>query len=255
MAAWIMRSLQIGFSQVERIFAYYDIPKSKKVKLAATNLRGKARSWWEQSKIQRLREGKIKIQTWEKLKQKLRKQFFLYSRIQTHYSNLHNCWTNSGAANRAVLIETQQIKRSQSALFNSRTSPSGGAASNFTQRWRQPTKNVEIGSNTAGSNKVSKIPAKNQLVLSKGETSVVEEIEDLDFRVEELEDQDLLVKALEDQDLLVEDLENHDVGQCIFDNYVEEQIGEEGKEMSDSMKYVAEPVYDQSMDEAAVIVE
>ncbi|KAK9998798.1 hypothetical protein SO802_018401 [Lithocarpus litseifolius] len=159
------------------------------------------------------------------------------------------------AANRAVLIETQQTKRSQSAIFNSRTSPSGGAASNFTKRWRQPTKNVEIGSNTAGSNKVSKIPSKNQPVLSKGETLVVEEMEDLDFLVEELEDQDLLVEVFEDQDLLVEDLEDHDVGQPIFDNYIEEQTGEEGKEMSDSIKYVAEPVYDQSMDETTVIVE
>ena len=51
------------FSQVEEIFACYDILESKKVKLAATNLRGKARSWWEQLKIQRLRKGKTKIHT------------------------------------------------------------------------------------------------------------------------------------------------------------------------------------------------
>ncbi|KAF3958238.1 hypothetical protein CMV_016835 [Castanea mollissima] len=143
------------------------------------------------------------------------------------------------------MVETQQTKRSQSTLFNSRTRLSGGIASNFTKHWRQPTKNVEIGSNTTRSND-SKIPAKNQPVLSKGETLVVEEIEDLDFLVEELEDldflveeledQDLLVEELEDQDLLVEDLEYHDVGQPIFDNYIEEQVGEEGKEMSDSMK-------------------
>ena len=63
-------------SQVEEIFACYDIPESKKVKFVATNLRGKARSWWEQLKIQRFREGKTKIQTWEKLKQKLKKKFF-----------------------------------------------------------------------------------------------------------------------------------------------------------------------------------
>ena len=199
-------------SQAGEIFACYDIPEFKKVKLAATNLRGKARSWWEQLKIQRLREGKTKIQTWEKLKQKLRKQFFPYSHIQTHYSNLHHCWTNSNAANREMLIETQQTKRSQPALFNSITSPSGGAASNFTKHWRQPTMNVEIGSNTTGSNEVSKVPAKNQPVLSKGKTLVVEE----------LEDQDLLVEAFEDQDLLVEKLEDHDMGQPIFDNYIEE---------------------------------
>ena len=77
-------------SQAEEIFVCYDILESKKVKLAAMTLRGKARSWWEQLKIQRLREEKTKIQTWEKLKSKLMKQFFLYSHIQIHYSNLHN---------------------------------------------------------------------------------------------------------------------------------------------------------------------
>ena len=118
------------------------------------------------------------------------------------------------------MIETQQTKRYQSALFNSITSPSGGAASNFTKHWRQPTKNVEIGSSTTGSNEVSKVPTKNQPVLSKGKTLVVEEIEDQDFLVQELEDQDLLVEVFEDQDLLVEELEDHDVGKPIFDNYI-----------------------------------
>ena len=108
----------------------------------------------------------------------------------------------------------------------------------------QPTKNVKIGSNTIGSNEVSKVPTKNQPILSKGKTLVVEEIEDQDFFVRELEDQNLLVEVFKDQDLLVKELEDHDVGQPIFDNYVEKQIGEEGKEMSDCMKYVAEPVYD-----------
>ena len=82
-------------NQVEEIFACYDIPESKKVKLVETNLRGKARCWWEQLKIPRLRVGKTKIQTLKKLKQKLKKKFFPYSPIQSHYSILHNCWTNS----------------------------------------------------------------------------------------------------------------------------------------------------------------
>ena len=80
--------------------------------------------------------------------------------------------------------------------------------------------------------------------MSKGKTLVVEEIEDQDFLVRVLEDQDLLVEAFKDQDLLVKELEDHDVGQTSFDNYIEKQIGEERKEMSDCMKYVAEPVYD-----------
>ena len=118
------------------------------------------------------------------------------------------------------MIETQQTKRSQSSLFNSRTSPSSGATSNFTKNWRWPTKNVEIGSSSTGSNEVSKVPTKNQPVLSKGKTLVVEEIEDQDFLVQELEDQDLLVEVFEDQDLLVEELEDHDVGKPILDNYI-----------------------------------
>ena len=96
-------------------------------------------------------------------KTKTQEEIFLHSHINTHYRNLHNYWTNSNVTNRVMLIETQQTKRSQSALFKSRTSPNGGAASNFTKNWRQPTKNVEIRSNTIGSNEVSKIPAKNNL--------------------------------------------------------------------------------------------
>ena len=137
-------------------------------------------------------------------------EIFSYNPIQSHYSILHNCWTNTNAANR-VLIETHQTKISQSSLFNSRTSPSSGATSNFTKNWRWPTKNVEIGSNTTGFNEVSKIPAKNQPFLSKGETLVAKETEYLDLLVEELESQDLLVKELESQDLLV-----------IFNSYIEE---------------------------------
>lgn len=53
-------------NQVEEIFVCYDMLESKKVNLVATNLRGKARSWWEHLKIQSLREGKTKIQTWKK---------------------------------------------------------------------------------------------------------------------------------------------------------------------------------------------
>ena len=70
-------------SQVKEIFACYDIPESKKVKLVTTNLRSKARSRWEQLKIQRLRKGKTKIHTWEKMKQKLREQFLAYNYSHT----------------------------------------------------------------------------------------------------------------------------------------------------------------------------
>ena len=199
----------MAFSQVEEIFACYDIPKSKKVKLAATNLRGKARSWWEQLKIQRLRKGKTRIHTWEKMKQKLREQFLAYNYSHTLYSKvqiqdvhfLQNGWTVLEAFNRAVLIENHQVKGAQSVPFNSKISArSGDATSNF-------TKKVENGSNVAKSSKASKVPAKNQPILSKGETLVVEDIEDQDFLVKELED----------------------IGHLVSKSYIEEQIGREDK--------------------------
>ena len=113
--------------------------------------------------------------------------------------------------NRAVLIGTQQINRSQSALFNSRTSQSGGGASNFTKYWRQSTKNVEIGSNTAGSSEFLKIPAKNQPKM---------------------------VKELESQDLLV-----------IFISYIEEPIGEGRQELAECIIIMVESVHGQYVEE------
>ena len=110
-----------------------------------------------------------------------------------------------------MLIGTQQIKRSQSALFNSRTSQSGGGASNFTKYWRQSTKNVEIGSNTAGSSEFLKIPAKNQPEM---------------------------VKELESQDLLVS-----------FISYIEEPIGEGGQELAECIISMVEFVHGQYVEE------
>ena len=102
-------------NQVEEIVAYYDIPESKKVKQLASNLRGKTRSWWDKMKIERLRKGKTKIHTWEKMKQKLREQLLAYKYSHTLYSKfqiqnvhfLHNGQTISEAFNQVVLIENQ----------------------------------------------------------------------------------------------------------------------------------------------------
>ena len=90
---------------------------------------------------------------------------------------LQNGWIVLEAFNRALLIENHQVKGAQLVPFSSKISAwSGDTTSNF-------TKKVENGSNVAKSSKASKVPAKNQLVLSKGETLVVEEIENQDFLV------------------------------------------------------------------------
>ena len=84
-----------------------------------------------------------------------------------------------------MLIENHQVKEAQSIPFSSKISArSGDVTSNF-------TKKVENGSNVTKSSKASKELAKNQPVLSKGETLVVKEIEDQGFLVKELEDQDI----------------------------------------------------------------
>ena len=129
-------------NEVEEIFACYDIQESKKVKLATANLRGKARSWWEKMKIERLRKRKTKIHTWEKMNQKLREQFLAYNYSHTLYSKvkiqdvhfLHNDWTILEAFSRALLIENQKVKGAQLAPFTFRISARSGATFNFTMK-------------------------------------------------------------------------------------------------------------------------
>uniref|UniRef100_A0A2N9FEZ1 Retrotransposon gag domain-containing protein n=1 Tax=Fagus sylvatica TaxID=28930 RepID=A0A2N9FEZ1_FAGSY len=57
-------------NQVERIFEYHKIPDHKKV--------------------QRIRNGKRKVQEWVKMKKELQKQFLAFNYMQTLYRNLHN---------------------------------------------------------------------------------------------------------------------------------------------------------------------
>ena len=157
------------------------------------------------------------------MKQKLREQFLAYNYSHTLYSKvqiqdvhfLQNGWTVS--SNRAVLIENHQVKGAQSVPFSSKISArSGDATSNFTMK-------VENGSNVSKSSKASKVQAKNQRVSSKGETLVVEEIEDQDFLVKELEDQD--------------------IGNLVFNSYIEEQISEGGQELIECIINMVESVH------------
>ena len=55
-------------NMVERVFEYYDPLKYKRVKLVAIKMCKNASFWWEKFKRQCERDGKKKIQTWEKMK-------------------------------------------------------------------------------------------------------------------------------------------------------------------------------------------
>ena len=77
-------------STVERIFDYKEVPEDKKVKLVALRLRKYASLWWTNLSNKRIRERKPKIQTWDRMKAKLKARFLPPSYIQDNYSLLHN---------------------------------------------------------------------------------------------------------------------------------------------------------------------
>jgi len=60
---------------VERIFKFKGIPEEGKVKLVALKLRKYASIWWSNVVTKRVRKGKGKIRTWEKMKSKLKSKF------------------------------------------------------------------------------------------------------------------------------------------------------------------------------------
>ena len=75
---------------VERVFEYKDIPKDKKVKLVALKLRKYASIWWANLVAKRARNGKGKIRTWAKMKDKLKSKFLPSHYIQDNYYRLHH---------------------------------------------------------------------------------------------------------------------------------------------------------------------
>jgi len=57
---------------VERIFEYKEIPEDKMVELVALKLRKYSSLWWTKLLTKRVRQGKGKIRTWEKMKTNLK---------------------------------------------------------------------------------------------------------------------------------------------------------------------------------------
>ena len=55
-------------NMVEHVFGHYNPLDHKKVKLVTIKMCNNASIWWENFKRQHERDGKKKIQTWEKMK-------------------------------------------------------------------------------------------------------------------------------------------------------------------------------------------
>ena len=75
---------------VERVFEYCDPPEHKKVKLVAIKMHKNAYFWWENLKRQCERDGKKKIETWEKMKKELKKKYLPFSYLQDIYLKIKN---------------------------------------------------------------------------------------------------------------------------------------------------------------------
>ena len=75
---------------VERVFEYKEIPDEQKVKVIALKLRKYASLWWTNLLAKRARQGKGKIRTWEKMKNKLRGRFLPPNYVQDNYTLLHH---------------------------------------------------------------------------------------------------------------------------------------------------------------------
>ena len=75
---------------VERIYEYKEVSEDNKVKLVALKLRKYASLWWTNLLAKRVRQGKGKIRTWEKMRTKLKARFLPPNYVQntTPYSTI-----------------------------------------------------------------------------------------------------------------------------------------------------------------------
>ncbi|XP_035843362.1 uncharacterized protein LOC110889155 [Helianthus annuus] len=75
---------------VDRVFDLRDIPEHLKVKIVAIRFRKYASLWWENVQKQRHREGKHKVETWEKMKRLLKNKFLPVNHKQDSFLDYHN---------------------------------------------------------------------------------------------------------------------------------------------------------------------
>ena len=66
-------------NMVEHVFENYDPLKREKVKLVAIKMCKNASIWWENMKRQHEKDGKKKIETWEKIKKELKRKYLFFN--------------------------------------------------------------------------------------------------------------------------------------------------------------------------------
>ncbi|GKB86691.1 reverse transcriptase domain-containing protein [Tanacetum coccineum] len=74
---------------VDRIFDLRDTPDPIKVKLVAIRLKKSASLWWDHVQNQRYREGKHRVESWDKMKRLMKKKFLPVTHKQDSYVEFH----------------------------------------------------------------------------------------------------------------------------------------------------------------------
>ncbi|XP_019098106.1 PREDICTED: uncharacterized protein LOC109131522 [Camelina sativa] len=74
----------------EELLEFKEVPAEMRVSLVATRFLSHASAWWHQLKESRVRAGKGRITSWEKLTRKMRKAFLPYNYTRTLYTKLQN---------------------------------------------------------------------------------------------------------------------------------------------------------------------
>jgi retrotransposon gag protein len=94
-------------SSVENYFEYRDTQEDQKFKVAKVKLTKLAATWLEGIQRQRVREGKTKINTWEKLKKILRRKY-----VPSNYTQqLSMQWSTLSQGNKTVAQYIQEWER------------------------------------------------------------------------------------------------------------------------------------------------
>jgi hypothetical protein len=75
---------------VEEILDFKGVPEDRQVFLVATKFWGRAAAWWQKLKQARVRKGKLKIISWEKLLRKMQPAFLPHNYLWTMYQRLQN---------------------------------------------------------------------------------------------------------------------------------------------------------------------
>ena len=62
-------------NELEEYFEYEDIRDPNRVKFAKAKMKGHAKIWWQEIQLERNRRGKETITRWDRMVDKLKKQF------------------------------------------------------------------------------------------------------------------------------------------------------------------------------------